>query len=40
LSDPKTKKPVTQKGNGVVIWKKAGGRWKALLDVPVSDPPA
>ena len=40
LSDAKTKKPVTQKGNGVVIWKKLGGLWKAFLDVPVSDPPA
>jgi len=39
-SDAKTKKAVTQKGNGVVIWKKLGGRWKAFLDVPVSDPPA
>ena len=39
LSDAKTKKPVTQKGNGVVIWKKLGDRWKAFLDVPVSDPP-
>ena len=23
VSDPKTKKPVTQKGNGVAVWKKA-----------------
>lgn len=40
LSDPKTKKPVTQKGNGVTVWKKVGGSWKVQLDVPVSDPPA
>ncbi len=38
MSDPKTKKPVTQKGNGVVVWKKLGGSWKALVDAPVSDP--
>ena len=38
LSDAKTKKPVTQKGNGVVVWKKVGGTWKALVDAPVSDP--
>jgi uncharacterized protein (TIGR02246 family) len=40
MSDPKTKKPATQKGNGVVVWKKLGGSWKAVVDVPVSDPPA
>jgi len=40
MSDPKTKKPVTQIGHGLVVWKKIGGSWKALLDVPVSDPPA
>ncbi len=40
MSDPKTKKPVAQKGGGVVVWKKLGGSWKVLLDVPVSDPPA
>jgi uncharacterized protein (TIGR02246 family) len=40
VSDPKTKKPVTQKGNGVTVWKKVGGSWKVQLDVPVSDPPA
>jgi ketosteroid isomerase-like protein len=38
VSDPKTKKPVTQKGNGVTVWKKLGGTWKVQLDVPVSDP--
>ena len=40
VSDPKTRKPVTQKGNGVTVWKKLGGSWKVQLDVPVSDPPA
>lgn len=40
VSDPNTTKPVTQKGNGVVVWKKIGGSWKVLLDVPVSDPSA
>jgi uncharacterized protein (TIGR02246 family) len=40
MSDPKTKKPATQKGNGVVVWKKLGGSWKAVVDAPVSDPPA
>jgi uncharacterized protein (TIGR02246 family) len=38
MSDPKTSKPVTQKGNGVTVWKKVGGSWKVMLDVPVSDP--
>jgi len=40
VSDPKTKKPAIQKGNGVTVWKKLGGSWKVQLDVPVSDPPA
>jgi uncharacterized protein (TIGR02246 family) len=40
LSDPKTRKPATQKGAGVVVWKKVGGQWKAIVDAPVSDPPA
>ena len=40
VSDPKTKKPDTQKGNGVTVWKKLCGSWKVQLDVPVSDPPA
>ena len=42
-TDPKTKakKPATQKGNYVVVWKKqADGQWKAAVDAPVSDPPA
>lgn len=37
-TDPKTKKPMTEAGAGVVVWKKqADGSWKALLDIPVSD---
>jgi uncharacterized protein (TIGR02246 family) len=37
-SDPKTKKPMTETGAGVVVWKKqADGAWKVLLDIPVSD---
>lgn len=39
-SDPRTKKPVTEKGNGIVVWKKQAGMWKVAVDVPVSDPPA
>ena len=39
LSDPK-KKPSTEKGHYVVVWQKqADGAWKAVRDVPVSDPP-
>jgi uncharacterized protein (TIGR02246 family) len=39
LSDPK-KKPATQKGHYVVVWQKqSDGTWKAVRDVPVSDPP-
>lgn len=39
LSDPK-KKPSTDKGHYVVVWQKqADGAWKAVRDVPVSDPP-
>jgi uncharacterized protein (TIGR02246 family) len=38
-TDQKTKKPVTEKGNGVVVWKKqADGSWKAHVDVPVAGP--
>jgi len=41
MSDPKTKKPATETGAYVVIWKKqADGSWKVHRDVPVSDPPA
>ena len=40
-TDPKTKKPMTETGAGVVVWKKQpDGSWKAHVDVPVSDPPA
>jgi len=36
----KAKKPATQRGNYVVVWKKqADGQWKAAVDAPVSDPP-
>jgi len=38
-TDPRTKKPMTTRGQGVTVWKKqADGSWKAHLDVPVSDP--
>ncbi len=41
MTDPKTKKPATEKGNYVVVWKKqADGKWKAVVDAPISDPPA
>ncbi len=37
-TDPKTKKPMTETGAGVVVWKKQpDGSWKVLLDIPVSD---
>ncbi len=40
MSDPK-KKPSTVNGHYVVVWEKqADGSWKAVRDVPVSDPPA
>jgi uncharacterized protein (TIGR02246 family) len=40
ISDAK-KKPATQVGHYVVVWKKeADGGWKVWRDVPVSDPPA
>jgi uncharacterized protein (TIGR02246 family) len=39
-SDAK-KKPSTQAGRYVVVWQKQGdGSWKAVVDAPVSDPPA
>jgi uncharacterized protein (TIGR02246 family) len=35
------KKPATQKGHYVAVWQKqADGSWKAVVDAPVSDPPA
>jgi uncharacterized protein (TIGR02246 family) len=41
MTDPKAKKPATEKGSYVVVWRKqADGRWKATVDAPVSDPPA
>lgn len=34
------KKPATEKGHYVVVWRKqADGAWKVALDAPVSDPP-
>ena len=34
------KKPATEKGHYVAIWRKqADGTWKAAVDAPVSDPP-
>jgi len=38
-TDEKTKKPVTSKGDGIVVWKKqADGSWKAHFDLPVPGP--
>ncbi len=35
------KKPATETGHYVVIWRKqADGTWKAAVDAPISDPPA
>jgi uncharacterized protein (TIGR02246 family) len=40
MSDAK-KKPATQSGHYVVVWRKeADGSWKAVIDAPISDPPA
>lgn len=40
-TNPKSKKPATEKGNYVVVWKKqADGTWKAAVDAPISDPAA
>ena len=34
------KKPATEKGQYVVVWRKdASGQWKVVVDAPVSDPP-
>jgi uncharacterized protein (TIGR02246 family) len=34
------KKPATEKGHYVVVWRKgADGAWKVVVDAPVSDPP-
>ena len=40
VSDPKTKKSVTDKGKYLTVWKKqADGSWKAVEDTAVSDGP-
>lgn len=40
MSDAK-KKPATQSGHYVVVWRKeADGAWKVVIDAPISDPPA
>lgn len=40
MSDAK-KKPATQAGHYVVVWRKeADGSWKVVIDAPISDPPA
>lgn len=34
------KKPATEKGHYVVVWRKGGdGAWKVVVDAPLSDPP-
>jgi len=39
MSDAK-KKPATQSGHYVVVWRKeADGAWKVVIDAPISDPP-
>ena len=38
MTDPKTKKPSTEKGVGVTVWKKENGVWKVQVDAPISDP--
>jgi uncharacterized protein (TIGR02246 family) len=36
----RNKKPATEKGHYVVVWRKgADGTWKAVVDAPISDPP-
>jgi uncharacterized protein (TIGR02246 family) len=40
ISDPKTKKPMTDRGKYITVFKKqADGSWKAAADVANSDPP-
>jgi uncharacterized protein (TIGR02246 family) len=40
LSEPKTKKKITDKGKYLTVWKKqADSTWKAIGDVANSDPP-
>lgn len=39
-SDPKTKKPMTEKGKYVTVYRKgADGSWKAVQDINNADPP-
>jgi uncharacterized protein (TIGR02246 family) len=41
VSDPKTKQPVTDKGNYLTIWKKqSDGAWKVVTDMDNSELPA
>ena len=41
MTDPKTKKAVTEKGKYVTVYKKqADGSWKAVEDINNADPPA
>jgi len=40
MTNPKTKKRATEKGNYVVVWTKQAGKWKAIVDAPISDPAA
>jgi uncharacterized protein (TIGR02246 family) len=41
MTDPKTKKPVTEKGKYVTVYKKqADGSWKAIEDMNNADAPA
>jgi ketosteroid isomerase-like protein len=39
MMDPQSQSPVTEKGHGLVVWKKQADGWKAYLDVMVSDAP-
>lgn len=40
VSDPKTKQPVTDKGNYLTIWKKqSDGAWKVVTDMDNSESP-
>jgi uncharacterized protein (TIGR02246 family) len=41
VSDPKAKRPVTDKGNYLTVWRKqAGGDWKVVTDMDNSELPA
>jgi uncharacterized protein (TIGR02246 family) len=41
ISDPKTKKPTTEKGNYVIVYKKqADGSWKIAADTAIPEAPA